>query len=366
MGLRGCFVVNAVDETSVPADIATALVAHTDVEVSMLAWFDAGGFAGDDRIEVTCLDAPATATGLDGATYRAAREAIASADVVQAHHNHSGSIAKVIARLEGVPCVSREGNQRRGFTRKGLIANGLTNPLAARVVPNSRAVYESFRPWERALLSEKKITVIPNGVDFDRLAAAADDDWDVHEESGADRSSVLVGTAGLLTEQKNHETLVRAVAEARDRASEPIELVVAGDGPRRERIESLARSLGVADAVHLLGYRDRSEVYAMLSKIDVYAMPSRWEGFSAAAVEAMGSGLPCVFSEIDPFTIPYGDVALFHPVEDATALADHLCDLADDPDRRRRLGAAGASLARETYDIESVAARYRALYEEIV
>ena len=72
MSLRVCFVVNAVDETSVPADIATALVEHTDVEVDILAWFDAAGFHGDDRVGLVRLDAPDGTLGVDLRTARRA------------------------------------------------------------------------------------------------------------------------------------------------------------------------------------------------------------------------------------------------------------------------------------------------------
>ncbi|ELZ24420.1 glycosyltransferase [Halosimplex carlsbadense 2-9-1] len=363
MTVRACYVVNAVDETSVPADIARGLVEHTDAEVDILAWFAAEGFHGDDAVGVTCLDAPDTTTGIDRDTYRRAREFLREYDVVQAHHNHSGSFAKAIGRRLGLPVVSREGNMRRGFNRLGRVANGLTNPLADRVVCNSRAVYDSFRRWERLALPEAKVVFIPNGVEFDRLDAADGDGW--RSAHGVDDDAVLVGTAGLLTEQKDHATLIRAVAAARSASDRPVELAIAGDGPLEADLRETARAAGVADSVHFLGRLDRSAVYELLDALDVYAMPSRWEGFSAAAVEAVGSGTPCVFSTIPPFVEPYEEVARFHPVGDHEALARHLVGLAADPAERRRLGSAGRDLVQRRYTVERVAERYRSLYAEI-
>lgn len=365
MSLRVCFVVNAVDETSVPADIATALVEHTDVEVDILAWFDAAGFHGDDRVGLVRLDAPDSTLGVDLRAARRAWRILGSYDVVQAHHNHSGSFAKLIAAARGTPVVSREGNMRRGFTREGLVLNGLTNPLTDRVVCNSRAVYRSFRPWEDRLLPQGKVVIIPNGVDLARIDAAADSDWTLAERADVDPDSVVVGTAGLLEEQKDHATLLCGLAAARSDSKSPLELVVAGDGPLESDLRALASDLGVADSVHFLGRLDREEVYAMLAAIDVYAMPSLWEGFSAAAVEALASGTPAVFSDIPPFRLPYDDVALFHPTGDHDALADRLVELAEDDDERAGLGAAGRSLVEREYTIERVAERYRDLYREI-
>ena len=361
---RICFVVNSVDETSVPADIATALVKYTDCTVDVLAWFDADSFEGDDLVGVRCLDAPDTALGADRGTLAEARDVVESYDLVQAHHNHSGGFAKLLARLAGVPAVSREGNLRRGFTREGRAFNGLTNALAARVVPNSVAVRDDFRRWERLLLPENRVRVIPNGVDADRLAAGESLDWSVREARGIGPETVLVSNAALLTEQKAHGVLIRALAATR--TDERVELAIAGDGPLEPRLRSLAEREGVTDRVHLLGRIDREQVYRLIHESDVYAMPSRWEGFSAAAVEAMGLGTACVFSDIEPFREPYDDVALFHSVDDADELADRLVTLAERPDLRNDLAAAGRELVETRYTMESVARQYRGLYAEIL
>lgn len=360
-----CFVVNAVGQTSVPADIAVGLARHTDVEVDLLAWFSNEPFDGDDEVGVTRVDAPDSVLGIDGETYRATRDRLGEYDLVQAHHNHSGSFAKVLARLEGVPVVSREGNTRDGFTRKGRIANGVTNPLADRVVCNSRAVYESFRRWERLLLPPSKIDLIPNGVDFERLADGRNLEWSVARTASVDPEAVLVATAGMLTEQKDHDTLIRAIGEANGGAV-PIELVIAGDGPREHELKRVVQAIGLSDRVHFLGRLERLQVYEMMHEADVYAMPSKWEGFSAAAVEALGTATACVFSDIPPFRHPYDGVALFHPVGDHETLAERLVELATDPEKREDLGERGRELVRERYTMERVATAYSDLYDAIL
>jgi len=365
MSLRVCYVVNAVDETSVPADIATALVDYTDVTVDILAWFQAEGFHGDDRIGVQCLDAPDTTLGIDMESFHRAREHLRGYDVVQAHHNHSGSFAKLIAAFQGTPLVSREGNMRRGFTTEGLVFNGLTNPLTDRVVCNSRAVLQSFRRWETFLLSNGQVEIIPNGVDIDRIDAVMERGSSFEEPTDGTTEGLVVGTAGLMDEQKDQRTLLRGVAAAQSRSDTPIQLVIAGDGPLEAELRTLADELGIDNDVHFIGRVERDEVYAMLNWIDIYAMPSLWEGFSAAAVEALASGTPSIFSDIPPFSLPYGDVALFHPPGDHDALAERILELSSSPERRAELGAAGRSLVEREYTIEHVTDRYYDLYQTI-
>lgn len=366
MSLRVCYVVNKVSETSVPATIAEALVEYEGVAVDILAWFEAEPFDGEARLDVSCIEAPNTMLGIDRASYRALEGHLADYDLVQAHHNHSGSFAKVAAYRQGVPVVSREGNTRNGFTRKGRIANGLTNQLADCVVCNSPAVHESFTRWERWLVDDDRVELIPNGVDLDRIDAAGDDEWDVRAGRGIPEDTVLVGTAASLTEQKGLDTLIRALSQANDQANRRLDLVIAGDGPLEGNLRELAAREGVADHVHLLGRIPRRQVYRLFAQLDIYAMPSRWEGFPNAAVEAMCAGNACVFSDIDVFTDAYDGVALFHPVDDEAELMARLVEFADDDEKRAVFARRGRERIESEYTLESVASQYHALYRKLV
>ncbi|MCQ4334959.1 glycosyltransferase family 4 protein [Natronomonas sp. F2-12] len=364
--MQVCYVVNSVGETSVPATIASALESNTNVAVDVLAWFSADQFEGDDQLKIYCVNAPDITFGIDRETYRTVRNILKPYDLVQAHHPHSGSFAKVIAYRLGIPSVSREGNTRNGFTRKGRIANGLTNPLSEYVVCNSQAVYNSFTRWEKALLSEEQIRIIPNGVDLNRVQQARDLEWSVRAEYGIDSSTILVGNAAMFTEQKAHDVLIRALAIANERSNQRYELVLAGDGPLQTDIEELAQSKGIEDQIHLLGLLDRDHVYRMMDELDIFVMPSRWEGFANAAVEALGVGNACVFSDIEPFTIPYKDVALFHPVNNLDVLAERIIEFGENSTLRNKFRQRGMELVEIKYSLPSIARQYSELYHEVL
>lgn len=287
-------------------------------------------------------------------------------DIIQANHNHAGALAKLIGRRYNIPLVSREGNTRDGFTRKGRIANGLTNTFADRIVPNSQAVYNSFKTWERILIDDERVQIIPNGVDLGRIDKAARTNYNLHDEFDIPADSVIVGTASMVTDQKAIDVLIEAVSRANEDADSRIDLVIAGDGPLRSEMEALAGQFGIDTRVHFAGLVDRETVYRILSDIDIYAMPSRWEGFSNAAVEALGAGNACVFSDIDPFLIPYKDVALFHPVDDSQGLASRLVEFATDPQLREQHSQRGRRLVEREYTLREVAAEYATLYGELL
>lgn len=364
--LNCCYVVNSVGETSVPADIATALTRRTEIDVDILAWFSASDFEGSDIVDVTEIQAPNTSLGIDLRTYRKATRHLQGYDIIQAHHNHSGSFAKVIAKTLGIPVVSREGNTRNGFTRKGRILNGLTNSLADRIVPVSQAVYDSFTFYERLLVDDDDVCVINNGVDFSRIERKRDNGWSLSECSNVGEESILVGNASLLTEQKAIDILISALADANEASEVPLELVIAGDGSRRDGLERQVRNLGLGDSVHFLGLIDRSRVHQLMREIDIYAMPSRWEGFSAAAVEALGIGNACIFSDIAPFTQPFGEVAKFHPVDDSNSLAQLLVEFAECDSLRQDYATKARNYVRTHHSMERVVSDYQEVYDSLI
>lgn len=366
MVINVCYVLNTVSQTNAVTTLAAALDEYEDVNVDILAWFSAESFDGDDRVDVTCLDAPRSKTGMTTRTYRDACNQFKKYDIIQAHTNHSGTFAKIIGYRLGIPLVSREGNTRDGFNRLGRVANGLTNGFADRIVPNSRAVYNSFTSWERVLIDDDDVEIIPNGVDLDRIDAARDSDYALRQQFAIPEDAVVVGTVSAISEQKAYDTLISALAAANNRSDQRLDLVIAGDGPRRSAVETQVDELGIRDHVHFAGFVDRDTVYKILTEIDVYAMPSRWEGFASAAVEALGAGNPCVFSDIDPFLLPYRNVALFHRLDDVDDLANKLTELAENPDQRELYGKKGRRLVEQQYTLKQVAGQYADLYTSIL
>jgi glycosyltransferase involved in cell wall biosynthesis len=117
--------------------------------------------------------------------------------------------------------------------------------------------------------------------------------------------------------------------------------------------------------LHLLGFLDqREQVYKMMHETDIYAMPSRWEGFCVAALEAMAIGNACVFSDIKEFTRPFGEVALFHPFNDAEALTERLLKLAADDRERHSYRNAAQDLVHRQYTLHQTAERYIQTYRD--
>jgi glycosyltransferase involved in cell wall biosynthesis len=365
-GLSVCHVVNALGDTSMPGDLATTQASLDSFDrVGVLSWFDIDSFRGVDSIETVCLDVPDTLR-ITAEQYATAKSVFAEYDIIHTHHPHSGFYAKLIATRLGKPIIHTEHNHHDGFTRKGRIANGLTNPLADAVACVSESVRDSFFRWERTLCADPELSVINNGVDLDRLEAATDQEWSVYDAADINPDAVVVGSAGMLTEQKAHDILIEGVDRANSQSDRPIELVISGDGELREELERQIVQATHSDRLHLLGFlEEREQVYKMMDEIDIYAMPSRWEGFCVAALEGLALGKPCLFSDIPEFTEPFGAVARFHALDDPTDLADNITALAEDDQLRTELGDSARGLVLEEYTLEQTTRRYLRRYEEL-
>jgi glycosyltransferase involved in cell wall biosynthesis len=174
--------------------------------------------------------------------------------------------------------------------------------------------------------------------------------------------------AGRLVLEKGADLLVRAFASARE-AVPRARLVIAGDGPERDRVEALAHELGVADAVEFTGLVDRATVEARLSAAWVQAMPGRWiEPFGNAGAEALMRGTSLVASE------PGGPAEMVHESrggttvarDDVAALAAALRERLADRSLCEAEGRRGRAWAVEHLRFDDYVQRVERMYQDVI
>lgn len=109
------------------------------------------------------------------------------------------------------------------------------------------------------------------------------------------------------------------------------------------------------------------DVAGVLAAADVFALPSRWEGFGLAAAEAMAAGLPVIGTKVPGLTelIEDGVSGLLIDSEDTDALMAVINRLADDRDERMRLGSAAQQRVRDNFSIEANVTAHERLYESV-
>jgi glycosyltransferase involved in cell wall biosynthesis len=146
----------------------------------------------------------------------------------------------------------------------------------------------------------------------------------------------VITTVGRLVDLKDHPTLIRAFALLRERR--PAILQIVGVGPNEDRLRALAQELGVADDVHLLGWRD--DPYSVLQDSDLFVLSSTTEGFGIVIVEALACGLPVVSTDCKggPREIlEDGESGLLVPVGDHQSMARAILQLLEDRNLYRQM-----------------------------
>ena len=117
----------------------------------------------------------------------------------------------------------------------------------------------------------------------------------LREDMGIPETALVVGYVGKLTEKKNPEKLITVFKQLLDKRPDAYLLVV-GDGEMRSAIERLAQTTGVSKQTIFTGFREDA-IRLMRDVMDVFLLPSLFEGAGLALVEAQAAGLPCVISD---------------------------------------------------------------------
>ncbi len=212
-------------------------------------------------------------------------------------------------------------------------------------------------------VSVDKITVVYNGVDLTKWSSEpGQDDGKARARHGLSESSYVL-CVGAADWRKNHESILAALAQARNRAPDS-EILLAWaarlDSATRADLRRTARALGVGDSLRLIGYVDDDELAALYRGAVAQLFPSRAEGFGYPVIEAMSSGCPVITSDRSSLVEVAGDAAILVDPEDSEAIADAIVTLVDNDGERRRLSVLGsarakkfslARMARETLDV---------------
>ena len=227
---------------------------------------------------------------------------------------------------------------------------------ATRVVAPSPGVAADLR--DEVGVRARAFEVIPNMIELEAIGRAGEERPE-HPFSGSDLP--LVVTMGRLVPEKGQTDLVSAVALLAE--GRPCNLLILGEGEDRERLEALARELGVAERVAFGGFLPNP--FGVLAQADVFVSASHSESFGNALIEAMALGVPVVSTRVPygpEWIVDEGSTGVFAEPHQPADLAAQVERVLQDPALRERLAAGGRAAAR-TYDAQRVVARYEALLE---
>ncbi len=274
--------------------------------------------------------------------------------IVHTHLFWGDFFGRIAAKLAGVKIiVSTEQNLNYSEGLLKRLGKMMTARLANVIVAISLAVKNYAMQNEGA--KEKQIVIIPNGLEVEKFLNNS-------RAYDQDNRELLIGSIGRLVRQKGFDCLIRAMAGV----SGQVKCLIAGEGEKRTELQKLIDRLKLAEKAKLVGWQD--DVKKFLDGLDIFVLPSRWEGLGMVILEAGLAGLPVIGSKVDGIAeiIADGEDGLLFESGNAAELAEKIKSLRDDQSERMRLGKNLQKKVAADYSIERITRQYEALYFKIL
>lgn len=291
------------------------------------------------------------------ALYREFR--LTNADVVVTLQHYGNLFAAPVARLAGVRnIIANQLSPAETIPTPVRIADRLMGIAGFydHIIVNSAHTHAAYADYPEAY--KRRLIRIDHGF-FDKSAAITK--REARRRLALPQDVELLGCAARLHPLKQIDLAIRLLTE--DSAQH---LALAGEGQDRERLETLAQSLGVTSRTHFLGELDTEKMGVFLAALDCFTFPSSTETFGLAPVEAAQSGVPVVINDIevmrDVLAVDGEPCALFVDVRDTGAFAAAVRRALDDRELAADLRARGRRL-KERYPLDAMIDEFIRLME---
>lgn len=275
--------------------------------------------------------------------------------IVHSHINALSVFPLRAAKKAGVPVriAHSHSTSGKGEFAKNVV-KGFLKPFSTRYPTDLAACTEYAGKW---LFGSSQFTVFKNAIDLSSFSFNRSIRNEQRVGLGAQDDTLVLGNIGRFIPQKNQLFLLDVFKAVYAQNPNSI-LVICGDGKLRPQAEEKARSLGIASAVRFLG--QISNVQDVYQALDLFVLPSLYEGLGMVAIEAQASGLPCICSERVPNEVALsgrcGFVPLGAGVEGwSNAILTTRTDVVNRSDSQ-------ASLGFESYDIFRAAPKLEEYY----
>ena len=275
-------------------------------------------------------------------------------DIVHTHNTPCQILTALIPRQTLITTEHNTLNRRRNWPWFKPIDRWMYGRYK-KIVCVGEETHKTLSAWLNRPTLDKRMTVIPNGVDLERIVDATP------AEDLATQEGFKILMVSAFRPEKDQLTLIRAF----QRLPYSYHLFLAGgaETPENQRLLEACKALANDNNVHFLGIR--SDVPALLAAADVIVLSSRHEGMSLSVLEGMASGKPLIASDVEGMRDLVSGAGLLFPPGDAEKLATLIRQVCENPDFAREIGERCRRRAAQ-YDIAETARHYHQLYDSIL
>lgn len=238
--------------------------------------------------------------------------------IVHSNMNTLSAFSLFAAWAAGVPIriLHNHSTSSPGETKRNIM-KFILRPLARLFANHYLACSRFAGDWMygQKMMDSGKVTVINNAIDLKKYAFNLKKRKVLRKKLGV-ADEFVVGHVGRFMYQKNHDFLIDIFAEAHRKIPQMVLLLI-GDGPLREGIEEKVRGLNLIENVRFLGVRD--DVQDLYNAMDLFILPSHYEGLGMVGVEAQANGLNVLASTAVPDEMKFTNLVQFEDLKNDTS-----------------------------------------------
>jgi glycosyltransferase involved in cell wall biosynthesis len=290
----------------------------------------------------------------------------AGIELVHTHSSKAGLLGRLAAALAGVPVILHTAhgwsfNDTQPRWKRALYV--ALERLAARF--STRLIVVSSRDREKGLRlgigRPEQYEIIHSGIDAELFSTPDRPGESVRAALGFEPSHKVVGTIACLKPQKAPLDFVRAAAAAHSE-DDNLRFFIAGDGELRPQLTALVKELGLQEVVRLLGWR--RDVTDLLHAMDLFLLPSLFEGLPRSVLQAMAAGVPVVATAVDgtPEVIEDGVTGLLTPPGNPEVAARRVIEMLENDELRESCVMQARSRLSSEFDIHQMVRDLDRLY----
>ena len=274
-------------------------------------------------------------------------------DIVHTHNTPCQILTALIPRQTLTTTEHNTLNRRRNWPWFRQIDRWMYGRYQS-IVCVGKETRQTLSEWLDRPELDKKMTVIPNGINLERIISATPSE-DLTKQNGY---KILMVSA--FRPEKDQQTLIRAFQQL----PENYHLFLAGgaETPENQRILNDCKTRAKDISVLFLGIR--SDVPALLAAADVIVLSSKHEGMSLSVLEGMASGKPLIASDVEGMRDLVSGAGLLFPPGDSEKLASLIRQVCENPGLAHEIGER-CRMRATLYDIAETARKYRLLYDSI-
>jgi len=273
---------------------------------------------------------------------------------------------RISAKIAGVPFIVSTIHNIDDYRRERkyfphLIGDRLSMLCNTHIITCAKAVEREIARWPE---TRHKLMTIYYGIDKERFHSAYDT-GSLKRELGLDGHHPIIGTVARHFHQKRLDKLIEAASSVL-KVHPFVQFLLVGDGPLSSKLKEMARRRGISRNIVFTGFRQ--DIPELLATMDIFVLPSLWEGLPNSIIEAMLAERPVISTNVCgiPEEIDDGITGILIPPGDSDRLAEAIIELLNAPEMWARMGRLGRKKALELFGVERMVENYDRFYSALM